>query len=354
LVTLIPSPYQVELFNALTRSGISLRVVYLQKFLRSRLWEMPAIEHEHCFLDQARSGGDEWIKNSEFVVFCCYQQMVAQRLIALRHDLNLPWVFWGERPGVRMSGWLGRRFRAWAQRDLHRSGAPIWGIGSWAVEGYKREFGDERSYINVPYFSNLDPLFALKRSARHQPCRFLFSGSFIVRKGVDILASAFRTLLQNGIDAEIQFFGCGPLENAIADQLSRFPTKFQVHGFRQWCDLANIYAVGDVLCAPSRYDGWGLVVPEGLASGMPVISTDQTGSARDLITGSNGWILPAGNEAALVVAMERAATLSEAERSQMSEMARQAAVPQNLASGTDLFTKAINLSLEAWNRRPHN
>ena len=49
-----------------------------------------------------------------------------------------------------------------------------------------------------------------------------------------------------------------------------------------------------VLCVPSRYDGWGLVVPEGLASGLPTIATGRTGAALDLITtGANGWVVEA-------------------------------------------------------------
>ena len=38
---------------------------------------------------------------------------------------------------------------------LRESRAPIWGIGQWAVEQYRAEFGEERTYLNVPYFSDL-------------------------------------------------------------------------------------------------------------------------------------------------------------------------------------------------------
>jgi glycosyltransferase involved in cell wall biosynthesis len=65
----------------------------------------------------------------------------------------------------------------------------------------------------------------------------------------------------------------------------------------------------DVLCVPSRYDGWGLVVPEGLASGLPVIATDRMGAALEFVeNGRNGWLIPAGDGSA-VNAMREAALM---------------------------------------------
>jgi glycosyltransferase involved in cell wall biosynthesis len=222
-------------------------------------------------------------------------------------------------------------------------------VGEWGVEGYQKEFGDKHRYLNVSYFSNLDRFFAIERTfPRSRPVRFLFSGSLIFRKGVDILASAFQTLLQDGIDAELHFFGSGPLEKIVADQSGYFAEKLHMHGFRPWSQLVDVYAQGDVLCAPSRYDGWGLVVPEALAAGMPVITTDRTGSGRELVTSANGWIVSAGDRNALVTAMKRAAKLNHSEQVAMSNVARQVALGKNLSSGVNVFTKAIALSVEVW------
>ena len=41
--------------------------------------------------------------------------------------------------------------------------------------------------------------------------------------------------------------------------------RVQFTGFRDWEDLPAEYGKADVLCVPSLHDGWGLVVPEGLA-----------------------------------------------------------------------------------------
>ena len=50
----------------------------------------------------------------------------------------------------------GGLFRQFSLRPLHRTKVPIWGIGQFAIDGYAREFGRERLFINLPYFSNLN------------------------------------------------------------------------------------------------------------------------------------------------------------------------------------------------------
>ena len=77
--------------------------------------------------------------------------------------------------------------------------------------------------------------------------------------------------------------------------------RVEFTGFKDWDELPELYASADVLCVPSRYDGWGLVVPEGLASGLPVIATDRMGAALEVYSnGVNGWLIPASDESAIL------------------------------------------------------
>jgi glycosyltransferase involved in cell wall biosynthesis len=350
-VTQIPSPYQVELFNAASKAGLTVSVIYLWSADPSRLWVTPRIDHEHCFLDKDTSAARAWMVNSSLVIFSAYQQLAVRRLLSLRAKQQRPWAFWGERPGVRMSGWLGRQLRALTARNLHDCSAPIWGIGKWAVEGYQKEFGSERLYINVPYYSNLNRFVQLKREfIEGSPCRFLFSGTFTLRKGIDLLASSFSHLMENNVNAELHLIGTGPLEAQTRSRLSHLRDCVHFHGFKQWSELDSVYGQGDVLCAPSRYDGWGLVVPEALASGMSVISTDQTGAALELVTPSHGWIVPAGDGEALLSAMRASYAISVQKRMDMCLSARRAASRQDVSVGVERLARAIDLSLEAWNK----
>jgi glycosyltransferase involved in cell wall biosynthesis len=55
---------------------------------------------------------------------------------------------------------------------------------------------------------------------------------------------------------------------------------------------------------PSHHEPWGLVVNEALASGLPVIATDNVGCIDDLISNNGqGLIIPSKNMRALFEAM---------------------------------------------------
>ena len=60
----------------------------------------------------------------------------------------------------------------------------------------------------------------------------------------------------------------------------------------------RLYAAADVLLHPTYYDACANVVLEGLASGLPVVSSDRNGSAEIITSGHDGFVLPVAGEAA--------------------------------------------------------
>ena len=175
----------------------------------------------------------------------------------------------------------------------------------------------------------------------------LFSGALIRRKGVDLLARAFVSVAREHPNLRLKVLGHGQLEAEIRKILREVAPQVEILGFRDWPDLPEIYAQADVLCVPSRYDGWGLVVPEGLAAGLPVIATNQTGAAIDLVQeGVNGWLIPAGSQSALEEALRRVALLTVAELSEMSVAARASVRDHSLANGAKRFISAAHEALE--------
>ena len=168
IITYIPSPYQVELFNAIALSGkFDLRVVYLQSNCDvpvARHWQQPEIQHDHVILgDGSKEQIEQYIDSCDLVVFNYYRHPLITQLIDRCLALDLPWCFWGERPGYQHPGLLGKLYRRWKLARLHRSAVPIWGVGIWGIDGYRSEFGD-RHYFNLPYFSNLSRFTASTRN----------------------------------------------------------------------------------------------------------------------------------------------------------------------------------------------
>jgi glycosyltransferase involved in cell wall biosynthesis len=357
ILTDYSSPYQVELFDLVEELAPGrIEVFYRTRTSHARGWAQPELKHRHHTLD---TGPDvmtlaaERFTNAKLAVFNFYTDARALDLINGRAALNKPWAFWGERPGY-VSPTYGRFFRLWALRALHRSRAPIWGIGQIAIDRYREEFGAHRRYVNLPYFSNLQRFKdqASRRLAPGGDSRvILYSGSLIPRKGVDLLAKAFAGLKASGLapNVQLKILGRGPLEKSMKHSLKGCMDSVEFLGFRDWSDLPQEYAKAHILCAPSRHDGWGLIVPEGLASGLPVISTSSTGSAFDLIEdGKNGWTVPANSEEQLLTALKTAATMPASKLREMSNSALASVEPFTLFNGARRFLQAADDAVSGW------
>jgi glycosyltransferase involved in cell wall biosynthesis len=355
VVTNQTSPYQVEFMDAVARAGeVDLRVVYLHAKRPGRSWSQPVIAHRHLILNRDShqlAEARNWVEESGLAIFSYYQDPFAQELIRQRMACGTPWCFWGERMGVTRMAWAGALYRRWTLRGLHHSRAAIWGIGEFALERYRREFGAKRVYCNVPYFSDLSR-FASVAKPEHEISNtrtVLYSGSLIPRKGVDLLAKAFAMVAPAHPRLRLLVMGEGELRPAMEARLRAVAGQVEFTGFQDWQALPEFYAKADVLCAPSRYDGWALVVPEALAAGLPVIATDRMGAALDLIKpGRSGWRITAGQLEPLCRALEIVASLPDAGLLRMAQEACKTAHAHSLESGVERFHKAVEQSLAGW------
>ena len=348
VLTKIPSPYQVELFDAIARrrADIELSVLYVTRRDPDRQWADRQLGHAARFLDETPCPA-AWVDDADLVVFSWYRNPRVRQLIHRRVAARRAWAFWGERPGFRSDGLPGRLYRRWRLAPLHRDRrVPIWGIGEWAIEGYRREFGGGRLCLNVPYTSDLSRFFALSTQADAPPRTILYSGSLTRRKGVLDLARAFCSLRANGIGASLRILGNGPLEPELRRLLAT-TTGVEFAGFHDWNEVAGHYAGADLLCAPSLYDGWGLVVAEAMAAGLPVVASEAVGAGRDMvIEGQTGWRVPAGNEALLAEGLRRALGLQASSLAAMRERCRMAARRYDVAAGVARFADAARTSIE--------
>ena len=134
-----------------------------------------------------------------------------------------------------------------------------------------------------------------------RPCRILFVGSVGLRNGVPTLINAFAQIKD---PAELHLIG--PIEEEFKPTLDRLASdNIHVRGPVAGHDLPKIYADADIFCLPSIEEGFGMVVPQAMAAGLPVVVSEPVGAADILIHGgsSGGIIVPPGNAAALSMAL---------------------------------------------------
>jgi glycosyltransferase involved in cell wall biosynthesis len=136
-------------------------------------------------------------------------------------------------------------------------------------------------------------------AAGRRPLAVLWAGSFSVRKGAHYLLEAWR-LLRAGGNARLHVYGqqqLPPRQSAAALDGVTF------HGSVAQPVLFAAYRSADVLVFPTLSDGFGMVVTEAMAHGLPVITTDKAGAA-DLVSPDNGLIVPAADARALADALQ--------------------------------------------------
>src|SRR5262249_52914577 len=135
---------------------------------------------------------------------------------------------------------------------------------------------------------------------------FFFCGQMIRRKGVDLLLQAFERLIAKGLDVRLLLVGLeADLPNFLKMVSSAARARINYEGFQPPERLPEYFNRGDVFVLPSRHDGWGVVINQALAAGLPIITSDAVGAGLDLVDdGINGMRVVAGNLDCLYDAME--------------------------------------------------
>ena len=116
----------------------------------------------------------------------------------------------------------------------------------------------------------------------------IFSGRLVEIKCVDMLINVFHKLCNEFSDIELLIVGYGPEEQNLR-KVAGDSTKVHFLGNKSMDDLAELYAISDILALPSKSEPWGLVVNEAMVCGCAVVVSDACGSSRDLIKG-NGLV----------------------------------------------------------------
>lgn len=121
----------------------------------------------------------------------------------------------------------------------------------------------------------------------------IFVGRLAEKKGVTYLIDAMKY-----IDANLYIVGKGPLEVELKEQALAYKDKVFFLGAKTHHELPEIYASADIFVAPSitaedgDQEGFGLVIIEAMASGIPVVAS-RSGGITDIIVDSKNGLLAA-------------------------------------------------------------
>lgn len=146
------------------------------------------------------------------------------------------------------------------------------------------------------------------RGSGDSTVHLLCVASFSPRKGHEVLVRALAQLVNQawtltcvgGLDIDPPTVA--RLRALIAD--SSLDGRIRLQGEADADRVAEYYDRCDVFVLPTLYEGYGMVVAEALARGLPVISTP-TGAIAELVGGDAGLLVEPGHVAGWVDALRR-------------------------------------------------
>ena len=144
-------------------------------------------------------------------------------------------------------------------------------------------------------------------AGRRLPIRFGLFGRMHSQKGGVFAVAAFHQVCRSGANAELHFFGTGPMQPTIAELTNTLGLDKVVkfHGPYHPDSMDHLMSQVDVGLMPSIYEGFGIVMLELMSRGRPVIASD-VGSSQEVLGGLGGGIVvERADTASLAAAMIR-------------------------------------------------
>ncbi|HSM21061.1 MAG TPA: glycosyltransferase family 4 protein [Rubrivivax sp.] len=150
------------------------------------------------------------------------------------------------------------------------------------------------------------PALAVGRAA--SPVRLLCVATVTPRKGHALLLQALAGL--QGLPWQLHCVGSLARDPATAAQVQAMARDWGLAGRVVWhgeVDAAALqahYGAADLLVLASLHEGYGMVVAEALAAGLPVLASD-AGALAQTLPAQTGWRVPPGDVPALQAALQR-------------------------------------------------
>ena len=121
--------------------------------------------------------------------------------------------------------------------------------------------------------------------------RIVFVGRFAEQKGLPYLLDIWKIVHSQKPDWQLHMYGDGPLKKWFVKEIDGLAIGIHVHDPES--DIMKVYRDSSVLMLTSVYEPFGLVIPEAMGCGIPVVSFDCPYGPRDIITdGVDGFLIP--------------------------------------------------------------
>ena len=125
-------------------------------------------------------------------------------------------------------------------------------------------------------------------------CDIIFIGRFIKEKNLDILIESVAHIKKDLPKIKCHIIGDGPEKNRLFSQVSdlRLENNVKFFGFLDYDEVIAMIKSSKVLVLPSIREGFGIVVLEAFACGVPVVTVKSPqNAAYELVNEETGFIV---------------------------------------------------------------
>ncbi|EEB73821.1 glycosyltransferase family 4 protein [Thermococcus sp. AM4] len=123
----------------------------------------------------------------------------------------------------------------------------------------------------------------------------IFAGRLIPEKGVDLLLRALAEVKREIPDVRVVIIGDGPERKRLERMAKGLGLEKNVlfTGFLSYENVIALMKASKVFVLPSKREGFGIVVLEAMASGLPVVTLDEPMNAAKFLVekGKNGFVV---------------------------------------------------------------
>jgi len=183
-----------------------------------------------------------------------------------------------------------------------------------------------------------DPAFFEKFGAQNGEVRLLYVGRVSREKDLDLLATAYRRLRDEGLPIRLFVVGHGP----YSEEFSRSLPEAFFTGYLTGKDLAAAYASADIFVFPSTTDTFGNVIIEAQASGVPVVVSD-SGGPKELVTENETGLITKSHDVDDFVRAIRTLVVDRSLRERMGSRARKSVIDRTWPAAFRKFWSITNV-----------
>ncbi|MFA9189951.1 glycosyltransferase family 4 protein [Flavobacterium sp. FZUC8N2.13] len=126
-------------------------------------------------------------------------------------------------------------------------------------------------------------------------------GSHSYNKGYDLLLKAWKEVIIQYPDWKLSIYGKIDAEKEFVRLAEKLNLKDKVFFFEPVVAIQQKYLESSIMVLPSRSEGFGMVLIEAMACGIPCVSFDCPSGPRDIISdGEDGFLIPAQDVSIMV------------------------------------------------------